>query len=190
MPDRKCLWMAGLVMLICTPLLFAGAPPPPMNFHIIYEISPVPDIVSMTLLGCQSPECSTVMFIEEVECDNDYCNGYQLDDDIENYYLYILLSDNTVYTSNIFEKNYDYSWYQVTVMEDELLVIEEDGVNESLIPYNFVLIVTFFGYFLLQSLPILLFLIAFVIIIRVVDKWIEVRKMGRENNIPEEEVKE
>lgn len=144
--SKKHLLFLSLVLIALSPLLKADmGPKPTMTFEIIYEVSPEPEILSVTLLQCDDPDCSDAAPLEEmgpqgIRCTtNTECDALAYG--FADYSRLVLEFDNdTSYTSNVFEMSHFNSRYEVTVTEDGMAVDEVGGSANSFVVAFYVII--------------------------------------------------
>lgn len=129
------------VLLILSPLMLADTgPKPEMEFSILYEISPAPEIDYAELLMCEQSDCSDAVLLEEAGPQGIWCSdnseclsrayGYQG----EYFQLVLYFTDEIVLTSNVFTKDHFYSFYDVTVSANDLQVEQVGGRGPTILP--------------------------------------------------------
>lgn len=145
-------------------LLVAMSPPPEMEFKLLYEISPAPEFASGTLLQCQEPDCSDgKQSGEAIYCYTEAkCRVWLVDDDAVYFQIEVFFSDDTVRTSNIFEKTYAYSEYEITVLEDELVVVEVGSADPGSPVNGLIYVITLIGIGIYHYCPAIIGVLAVV----------------------------
>lgn len=100
-----------------------------------------------TLLQCQEPDCSDgKLSKEDIYCYTETdCRVWLVDDDAIFFQIVMFFFDNTARTSNIFEKTYAYSEYEITVLEDRLEVVEVGSADPGSPVNGLIYIITLIG---------------------------------------------
>jgi hypothetical protein len=124
--------LAGLLVLI--PLQSARAdtgPKPTMNFSLIYEINPAPEISSGSLLECTDVKCADSEPLQQLGPQHFGCSAYSCSSMAYGYRDYHRLvlefSDGVTRQSNVFTKTQFAAKYKVTVYADTMVVAEQIG---------------------------------------------------------------
>lgn len=136
MKTRTPILLLTVVLVLLAPMLMADlGPKPSASFDLVYEIKPVPDLVSASLYDCDDPLCEEAFLLEELGPQGFDCTQFECTSLAYGYreYLYIVLefSDGVTRQSNIFTKEHFSANYQVTVRANDLLVEETGGSGNS-----------------------------------------------------------
>ncbi|MCJ7433427.1 MAG: hypothetical protein MUO77_08075 [Anaerolineales bacterium] len=144
---------------------------PSMHFEFAYEVDPAPTIVSGVQSECQTADCSDAEPLGAIgaqgfRCELTECSsvayGYS-----DYHRLSIDSSDGRTRQSNVFGKKYYEAYYRVTVREQDLLVEELPGKNNSPISF-FTFLVLLYGTILfcviaIVEIPLLFILLNLII---------------------------
>ncbi len=106
-------------------------PKPSMSFKFVYEISPIPAIVSGVQLECNDPGCASAQPLAQMGPQRFSCRASDCSSMAYHYSDYHKLrvdfSDGKTRESNVFGKKYFDAVYQVTVRANDLVVKEQRG---------------------------------------------------------------
>lgn len=146
-------------------------PKPTADFDFIFETSNDLEIIEAALMQCETIKCLHPQKLEELgpqgfSCELERCTsmayGY-----MDFLYLEITFSDGETRFSNVFEKEYFNSLYQVTVFQEDLMVEETGGqLNEM----TKILLVSFIGVCLFSCILISGLVILIVFIVKIIKK--------------------
>jgi hypothetical protein len=160
--------IAILVFGVIFPLRSAGAdtgPKPSMSFKFVYEISPIPAIVSGTQLECADAACTSPQPLAEMGPQRFSCRASDCSSMAYHYSDYHKLrvdfSDGKTRESNVFGKKYFDAVYQVTVRANDLVVKEQRGGG---MPLFFFLLGNGNGFICIAAPFLLIFLVVLIIV--------------------------
>jgi len=135
--SRPCSLCIVLILLLCLPPQIVSAdigPKPTASFGFVWKTDEQTTIVEGLLLQCKDSECAESHPLEALGPQRFTCGDTACDSMAYGYTQYaklvITFSDGVTRESNIFEKNYDDSTFEVTVQSSDLIVIETRGTYQ------------------------------------------------------------